>query len=46
MGQKQSKHTEQLNFNTLITALIESRTGGSLVNALVDYKKQVDGHSI
>ena len=46
MGQKHRTHIEQFNFNTLIVTLVESRTDESVVNTLVDYLGQVDGHYI
>lgn len=44
MGQKQS--TEQFNFNTLISTLVESRTDEGVIKALLEYQKQTDGLSI
>ena len=41
MGRKQS--TEQFNFNTLISTLVESCTGEGVIKALLEYQKQTDG---
>ena len=43
MEHKKSTHTEQFNFNTLISALVESRSDGSVINALVDNQRKVGG---